>query len=84
MQNGIGIVKLKLTLEFDSQPQEVGWAIERIGVQNELVSAMPPGSIGDQASGSVAFSVFLEKNEFYKLTVWNSGMHNRIDKGRGT
>ena len=73
-----GQIPLTIVIQLDSFPQEVGWRIDRLGIQVEEVIRIPAG-LYTTPEMTVIRTIVLEKDELYYFNIYDI-----IEDGIGT
>jgi len=65
---GDGTIPLTVSLLFDEFPQEVGWHVDRIGIENTTVYTFPPGTYRTPNSRAIQ-TVMLQDKQIYSFRI---------------
>ncbi len=76
---GEGKIPLTIVLQLDESPREIGWKVERLGIEVETVIHIPAG-VYKIPGATIVRTVILEKNELYYFYVYDV-TSNGIDGG---
>ncbi|KAL3929865.1 MAG: hypothetical protein SGBAC_012022 [Bacillariaceae sp.] len=67
---GDGTIPLTVSLLFDDFPEEVGWQVDRIGIDATTVYSFPPGSYRTP-NGRAIQTVMLQDNQIYRFKIYD-------------
>lgn len=67
---GEGTIPLTVSLVFDAFPEEVGWQVDRIGIDSTTVYNFPPGTYR-VPNGRAIQTVMLEDNQIYRFRIFD-------------
>lgn len=67
---GDGTIPLTVSLLFDDFPEEVGWQVDRIGIDATTVYNFPPGSYR-APNGRAIQTVMLQDNQIYRFKIYD-------------
>ena len=81
LQQSPGTISLEIFLELDGEPGEIGWTIERLGFNDEIVAQAPAGYYRNP-NQHVLDSIDLQEGEMYRFTLVDEG-RNGLHQGRG-
>ncbi len=76
-----GQIPLTVVIQLDNFPQEVGWRIERLGIEIEEVMRLPAG-IYNTPDALIVHTVVLEEKELYHFNIYDMSK-NGIEGGKG-
>jgi hypothetical protein len=76
-----GQIPLTVVIQLDSFPQEIGWRIDRLGIQIEEVIRIPAG-IYTTPEMTIIRTIVLEKNELYYFNIYDM-VGDGIEAGHG-
>lgn len=76
-----GQIPLTVVIQLDNYPQEIGWRVDRLDIQNEEVIRIPAG-IYLTPEMIVVRTVILEEDELYYFNIYDT-TENGIEKGKG-
>lgn len=65
-----GQIPLTIVIQLDNFPQEIGWRIDRLGIQIEDVIRIPAG-IYTTPGITIIRTIVLEKNELYYFNIYD-------------
>jgi hypothetical protein len=78
---GEGQIPLTVVIQLDGYPEEVGWRIDRLDVQDENVIRIPAGMYLTSEM-IVVRTVVLEEKEVYNFNIYDMS-EDGIDDGKG-
>ena len=76
-----GQIPLIIAMQLDRYPNEIGWRIDRLGIEVEGVIRIPAGMYTTPEM-TIIRTIVLEKNELYYFNIYDI-MEDGIDAGYG-
>lgn len=76
-----GEISLTIVIQLDNFPREIGWRIDRLGIQVEEVIRVPAG-IYPTPEMTIIRTIVLERNELYYFNIYDI-MEDGIGAGYG-
>lgn len=78
---GDGQIPLTIVIQLDSFPEEIGWRIDRLGIQIDEVIRIPAG-IYTTPERTIIRTIVLESNELYYFNIYDI-IEDGIEAGYG-